>query len=104
MIAASPVLSQFRNQLLIDITTEGLRFQIVDEQNRPMFAIGSTQPQPYTRDILREIGKALNDVPNRISLSGHTDATPYDSGWFAFRTVASHIHIEDFTIWRPPAV
>jgi len=80
VIAASPVLSQFRNQLLIDITTEGLRIQIVDEQNRPMFAIGSAQPQPYTREILREIGKALNDVPNRISLSGHTDATPYYGG------------------------
>jgi len=80
VIAASPVLSQFRNQLLIDITTEGLRIQIVDEQNRPMFAIGSAQPQPYTREILREIGKVLNDVPNRISLSGHTDATPYYGG------------------------
>jgi chemotaxis protein MotB len=80
VIAASPVLSQFRNQLLIDITTEGLRIQIVDERNRPMFAIGSAQPQPYTRDILREIGKVLNDVPNRISLSGHTDATPYYGG------------------------
>ncbi len=80
VIAASPMLSQFRNQLLIDITTEGLRIQIVDEQNRPMFAIGSAQPQPYTQDILREIGKALNDVPNRISLSGHTDATPYYGG------------------------
>jgi chemotaxis protein MotB len=80
VIAASPVLSQFRNQLLIDITTEGLRIQIIDEQNRPMFAIGSAQPQPYTREILREIGKALNDVPNRISLSGHTDATPYYGG------------------------
>ena len=84
VITASPMLSQFRNQLLIDITTEGLRIQIVDERNRPMFAIGSAQPQPYTRDILREIGKVLNDVPNRISLSGHTDATPYyggDSGY-----------------------
>jgi chemotaxis protein MotB len=79
-IAASPTLSQFRNQLLIDITTEGLRIQIVDEQNRPMFAIGSAQLQPYTRDIVREIGKLLNEVPNRISLSGHTDATPYYGG------------------------
>ncbi|WP_373871038.1 DUF6250 domain-containing protein [Actinoplanes philippinensis] len=32
-----------------------------------------------------------------------TDATPYDSGWFAFRTVAGHFRIEDFTIWRSPA-
>jgi chemotaxis protein MotB len=79
-IQANPTLSQFRNQLLIDITTEGLRVQIVDEQNRPMFAIGSAQLQPYTREIVREIGILLNDMPNRISLSGHTDATPYSGG------------------------
>jgi len=66
--------------LMLDITTEGLRIQIVDEQNRPMFASGRAELQPYTRDILREIGRMLNDVPNRISLSGHTDATPYPSG------------------------
>jgi chemotaxis protein MotB len=79
-IDASPTLSQFRNQLLIDITTDGLRIQIVDEQNRPMFALGSADLQPYTREIVREIGKILNGVPNRISLSGHTDATTYYGG------------------------
>jgi chemotaxis protein MotB len=79
-ISASPTLSQFRKQLLIDITTEGLRIQIVDEQNRPMFAVGSAQLQPYTRDIIQEIGKVINDVPNRISLSGHTDASQYFGG------------------------
>jgi chemotaxis protein MotB len=79
-IAASPTLSQFKNQLLLDITTEGLRIQIVDEQNRPMFAIGSAALQTYTRQILNEIAKVLNDVPNRISVSGHTDATPYSGG------------------------
>ena len=79
-IDARPTLKQFRHQLLIDITTEGLRIQIVDEQNRPMFALSKAELQPYTREILLEIGKALNDVPNKISLSGHTDATPYVSG------------------------
>jgi chemotaxis protein MotB len=79
-IDARPTLKQFRNQLLIDITTEGLRIQIVDEQNRPMFALSKAELQPYTREILLEIGKALNDVPNKVSLSGHTDATPYVSG------------------------
>jgi chemotaxis protein MotB len=79
-IEASPTLRQFQKQLMLDITTEGLRIQIVDEQNRPMFASGKAALQPYTRDILREIGKALNGVSNKISLSGHTDATPYPSG------------------------
>ena len=79
-IDSNPTLKPFRKQMLLDVTTEGLRIQIVDENNRPMFASGSAQLQPYTRDILREIGKALNDVPNRISISGHTDAQPYSGG------------------------
>jgi len=79
-IEANPSIRQFKNQMLLDITTEGLRIQIVDEQNRPMFASGRAQLLPHTRDILRDIARALNDVPNRVSLSGHTDATPYASG------------------------
>jgi chemotaxis protein MotB len=76
-IEANPTLKQFKRQLLIDITSEGLRIQIVDEQNRPMFNLASAELQPYTKIILREIGKVLNDVENRISLSGHTDAVQY---------------------------
>jgi chemotaxis protein MotB len=79
-IEASPTLRQFRKQLLMDITTEGLRIQIVDAQNRPMFASAKAELQPYTREILHEIGRVLNDMPNKISLSGHTDATPYSTG------------------------
>ena len=77
---ASPSLKDYKKQLLIDITTEGLRIQIVDAQNRPMFATGKAVVLPYMRDILREIGKTLNEVPNKISLSGHTDAKPYPLG------------------------
>jgi chemotaxis protein MotB len=79
-IEASPTLKQFRKQLLMDITTEGLRIQIVDAQNRPMFASAKAELQPYTREILHEIGRVLNDMPNKISLSGHTDGTPYSTG------------------------
>ena len=79
-IEANPSLKKFQNQLLLDITTEGLRIQIVDEQNRPMFALSKAELQPYTRTILREIGKVLNEVSNKISLSGHTDSKPYQSG------------------------
>lgn len=79
-IDANPSLRQYKNQLLLDITSEGLRIQIVDEKNRPMFALSRAELQPYTKLILHEIAKTLNDIPNRISLSGHTDATPYSSG------------------------
>ncbi len=79
-IENSPSLKQYRKQMLIDITTEGLRIQIVDEQNRPMFALSKADLQPYTKEILHEIGHTMNGMPNKISLSGHTDAFPYSSG------------------------
>lgn len=79
-IDASPQLLQFKQQILLDITTEGLRIQIVDEKNRPMFQTGSARLEPYTKAILHEIGIMLNQVPNKISLSGHTDAQLYSFG------------------------
>ena len=79
-IDVNPTLRQFKRQLLIDITSEGLRIQIVDEQNRPMFNVASAELQSYTKIILHEIGQVLNDVQNRVSLSGHTDVTPYANG------------------------
>lgn len=80
LVEASPALRPFKNQLLLDITSEGLRIQIVDEKNRPMFDSASAELKPYTRDILHEIGRVLNQVDNRVSLSGHTDATQYAGG------------------------
>jgi len=79
-IDANPKLQQFKNQILLDITSEGLRIQIVDEKNRPMFQTGSAKLEPYTREILHEIGTMLNQVPNKVSLSGHTDAQLYAFG------------------------
>ena len=80
LIDSTPTLRQFKSQLLLDLTTEGLRIQIVDEKNRPMFDSASSELKPYTKEILRGIGKALNKVDNHLSLSGHTDATPYSGG------------------------
>lgn len=80
VIDSNAALKKFKNQILLDITSEGLRIQIVDEQNRPMFQSGRAQLEPYTKEILHEIGKTLNEVPNKISLSGHTDAALYSGG------------------------
>ncbi|MBN9697502.1 MAG: flagellar motor protein MotB [Zoogloea sp.] len=80
IIEASPSLRPFKNQLLLDITTEGLRIQIVDEQNRPMFDSSSASLKPYTQELLRSIGATLNSVDNNVSLSGHTDSTRYAGG------------------------
>jgi chemotaxis protein MotB len=78
-IEKSQALAPFKDQLLLDITPLGLRIQIVDKQNRPMFDIGSAAPKPYTIEILHELAKYLNEVPNKVSISGHTDVTPYAS-------------------------
>jgi chemotaxis protein MotB len=78
-MAESQALKPFKDQLLLDITPEGLRIQIVDEQNRPMFDIGSSRLKDYTVGILTELAQYLNTVQNRISLSGHTDIRPYPS-------------------------
>ena len=78
-IEASQALKPFKDQLLLDITSEGLRIQIVDKENRPMFDSGSAELKSYTKEILHELAKTINTVPNRISLTGHTDATRFVS-------------------------
>jgi chemotaxis protein MotB len=77
LIDQSPKLKAFKNQIKIDITSEGLRIQIIDNQNRPMFDKGDAVLKSYTKDILDQIGPTLNAVPNHISIAGHTDALAY---------------------------
>jgi chemotaxis protein MotB len=79
-LEASPKLAPMMSQIRLDMTRDGLRIQIVDEQNRPMFDSGSAVVKPYMRELLREIGHVLSDVPNRITLEGHTDAQPFSGG------------------------
>jgi chemotaxis protein MotB len=76
-IDKSQALEPFKDQLLLDLTPDGLRIQIVDKENRPMFDIGSAVLKPYTRDILHELSGFINEVPNHISITGHTDVTQY---------------------------
>lgn len=76
-IENSETLQEFKDQLLIDITSEGLRIQIVDRSQRPMFDSGRAQLKYYSQDILFELAKPLSAVPNKLSITGHTDATPF---------------------------
>ena len=80
IIEKSPLFKQFRPQILIDITSEGLRLQIVDSENRPMFQLANARVESHMHAILRELGPTLNVGPNKITVSGHTDSTPYASG------------------------
>lgn len=76
-VEQSQALKPFKDQLLIDITPEGLRIQIVDKENRPMFDLGSAELKWYTADILAEIAAVINQVPNKVSITGHTDARQF---------------------------
>jgi len=79
-LAANPKLAAMSAQIRLDMTHDGLRIQIVDEDNRPMFPSGSAVVQPTMRDLLREIGSVLGEVPNRLTLEGHTDAQAFPGG------------------------
>jgi len=80
VLASNPKLAAMKSQIQLDMTADGLRIQIVDEQNRAMFDSGSAYVKPYMRDLLREIGSVLAEVPNRLTLEGHTDAQPFAAG------------------------
>jgi chemotaxis protein MotB len=79
-LATSEALSPYRSQMRTDMTGDGLRIQIVDSDSRPMFASGSAVVQPYMRDLLQAIGSVLTEVPNKLTLEGHTDALPFPGG------------------------
>ncbi|MET1081317.1 MAG: flagellar motor protein MotB [Pseudomonas sp.] len=73
----NPELQKFKDQILFEITQDGLRIQIMDAENRPMFDLGSARLQPYFEDILLAMSDTIKAVPNKISISGHTDAKPF---------------------------
>jgi len=77
MIETSPLLQQFQSQLKIDITQEGLRIQIIDSEGRPMFNSASARMESYALEILHQIAPVINELPNKISIAGHTDAKPF---------------------------
>lgn len=79
-IQESPELKKLQENLLIDMTPEGLRIQIIDKDGEPMFPSGSAQMFQKMRDLVRMIADVIMDVPNELSLRGHTDSVPYASG------------------------
>ena len=76
-VEENPQLLKFKDQILFEITQDGLRIQIMDADNRPMFDSGSARLKPYFEDILLAMADTIKSVPNKISISGHTDATPF---------------------------
>ena len=79
-LQGNSTLAGLRQQMRADITPDGLRIQIVDDQGRPMFDAGSARVKDYMRELLRSIGRLVNEADGRVVLSGHTDASPYSGG------------------------
>ena len=71
-----PELAELSKQILIDQTPEGLRIQLVDQEGRSMFKDGAAMPNERARTLLRAISRIINQLPNRISISGHTSISP----------------------------
>jgi len=80
IVANNPRLAAMSSQIRLDMTPDGLRIQIVDEQSRAMFDSGSAVLKPYMQELLHEIAQVLAEVPNRLTIEGHTDATPFSGG------------------------
>lgn len=76
-IDSTPELNEFKEQIKLEITSEGLRILIVDAQNRPMYKLASAETEPQIKLILRALAPTINELPNKVSLNGHTDARPF---------------------------
>ena len=79
-VAKDPALADLARQLSVDVTREGLRIQILDEDKQAMFASGSAVPNERARALLTKIAPVLMKLPERLSITGHTDAAPYHGG------------------------
>ncbi|MEO8716524.1 MAG: flagellar motor protein MotB, partial [Acetobacteraceae bacterium] len=76
-VRADPALADLTRQLAIDMTPEGLRIQILDEDRSPMFTTGSAAPNERARLLLQKVAPVLMRLSESVSIAGHTDATPY---------------------------
>jgi chemotaxis protein MotB len=76
-IQSNPELQPLAKNLMIDQTPEGMRIQIVDQEGQSMFPLGGAQMYDPMRKLLRLVVKAVGPLPNKVSIRGHTDATPY---------------------------
>jgi chemotaxis protein MotB len=72
-----PELSELAESLIVDRTPEGLRIQLVDQDRTSMFPLGSSEMRDPARKLMALVAQIVRRLPNKISVTGHTDATPY---------------------------
>jgi chemotaxis protein MotB len=79
-IQETPEIADLAKNLIVDNTPEGLRIQLVDQERQSMFPAGSAEMLPGAKALLAKISQVVAKLPNRISITGHTDSTPFRSG------------------------
>lgn len=79
-IQDNPELAEMAENLIIDVTPEGLRIQVIDQDGKPMFPSGSAKMFSKTQKLMSKIGEIINSMPNELSIRGHTDSVPYGKG------------------------
>ncbi|MBR9970524.1 flagellar motor protein MotB [Magnetospirillum sulfuroxidans] len=72
-----PELKQYQGSMMVDNTPEGLRIQITDQEGLAMFPSGSSAMFGHTKALLDLVSRIVNQMPNKISITGHTDAIPF---------------------------
>lgn len=77
MIDETPELTEVKDQIKLEITQEGLRVQLIENKNKPMFKLASSETEPEIQLILRALAPVINKLPNKITINGHTDARPF---------------------------
>jgi len=85
-IQQSPALQDLSDNLIMEITEDGMKIQLIDKDRRAMFRQGSDQLYNYASEMLREIARSVQTLPNRITVEGHTDGgsftgTDGDTNW-----------------------
>tara|TARA_R110001606_G_scaffold307741_1_gene454717 strand:+ start:48 stop:962 length:915 start_codon:yes stop_codon:yes gene_type:complete len=75
-----PELAELSNHVIMDVTPEGLRIQLIDQEGRPMFQPGAAEPNPRAITLINAIAAIAERLPNRLSISGHTDSGPVGAG------------------------
>jgi len=84
MLDANAKLAEYRDQIKLETTPEGLKIQIIDAQSRPMFKLASSDIEDHAKMILRELAPVINELPNKVTVNGHTDALPFPGNKFGY--------------------
>lgn len=72
-------LGDLRQHLNFELTDDGIKIQLRDLENQPMFSLGKTDFESYAYKIMPWLSGELNSVKKRILIIGHTDSNPYDN-------------------------